>query len=339
MTFEPLVEHTRGPLAEIIHAGSVAVVDATGRVLQSAGDPHAVTFTRSTIKPFQALPFMQQGGAVHFGFAPEQIALLCASHNGEDMHVQKVDEMLKKVGQPFSSLQCGCHVPLRFSYGGLTPPPGATFDERYNNCSGKHAGFLAYCVQHGLPLEDHLAPAHALQKAIRTHVARAARLDEDQLVAGTDGCSAPNYAMPLSRLALSFARLASGRADNEFGESFEALSHAMGAHPEMVSGTGRNDLAFTQAGRGDWLTKIGADGVQVIASKSRRQGIAIKVISGHMPALYIAAVSALEQAGWLDDHQRELLAPWGNQKILSAKGRPVGDIRAMFKLGSGTRAA
>ena len=334
MTFEPLVEHTRGPLAEVIHAGSIAVVDVTGRVLQSAGDPHAVTFTRSTIKPFQALPFMQQGGAAHFDFAPEHIALLCSSHNGEDMHVQKVDEMLKKVGRPFSSLQCGCHLPLRFSYGGLAPQPGTTFDERHNNCSGKHTGFLAYCVQHGLPLEDHLAPAHPLQQAIRTHVARVARLDENQLVAGTDGCSAPNYAMPLSRLALSFARLASGNADAEFGASFEVLGDAMAAHPEMVSGTGRNDLAFSQAGRGDWLTKIGADGVQVIASKSRRQAIAIKVISGHMPALYTAAVSALNQAGWLDDQQRELLAPWGNQKILNARGRPVGDVRAIFKLKS-----
>ena len=106
----------------------------------------------------------------------------------------------------------------------------------------------------------------------------------------------------------------------------------------MVSGTGRNDLAFTQAGRGDWLTKIGADGVQVIASKSRRQGMAIKVISGHMPALYTAAIAALDQAGWLDDQQRELLAPWGNQKIISARGRPVGEIRAVFKLGSGAGA-
>ncbi len=332
MTFEPLVEHTRGPLTEIVHAGAVAVVDVTGNVLQSAGDPYAMTFTRSTIKPFQALPFMEGGGAAHFGFAPRHIALLCASHNGEDRHVQGVGEMLEKVGQPFSSLQCGCHAPLRFSYGGLTPPPGATFDERYNNCSGKHTGFLGYCVQHGLPPEDHLAPTHALQKVVRTHVARAARLDEEQLVAGTDGCSAPNYAMPLSRLALSFARLASGGVDSEFGESFEILGNAMSAHPEMVSGTGRNDLAFTQAGRGDWLTKIGADGVQVIASKSRRQGIAIKVISGHMPALYNAAVSALDQAGWLDDQQRALLAPWGDQQIINARGRSVGEIRATFKL-------
>ena len=335
MTFEPLVEHTRGTFAEIIHAGAIAVVDHHGKVLGSVGDADAVCFTRSTLKPFQALPFMQGGGPAYFGFEPEHIALLCASHNGEDMHVLKVDEMLTRVGRSRASLQCGCHVPLRFSYGGLTPPVGLEFDERHNNCSGKHAGFLAYCVQHGLPLDDHLLPTHPLQRAIRQSVAAVSRLGEGQLAAGVDGCSAPNYAMPLSRLAFCFARLAGGRQDAEFGEAFESLGNAMLAHPEMVSGTGRNDLAFTKAGRGDWLTKIGADGVQVIASKTRRQAIAIKVISGNMPALYTAAVTALEQAGWLDDEQRELLKPWGPQQILSAKGVQVGEIRTAFQLESG----
>ena len=332
MTFEPLVEHTRGPLAEIIHAGAIAVVDHHGKLLASVGDADAMCFTRSTLKPFQALPFMQGGGAAHFGFEPEHIALLCASHNGEDMHVLKVSEMLARIGHSHASLQCGCHIPLRFSYGGLTPPPGLRFDERHNNCSGKHAGFLGYCVQHGLPLANHLVPAHPLQKAIKQSVAAVTQLDETQLVGGIDGCSAPNYAMPLFRLAFSFARLASGGQDSEFGQEFEGLSDAMLAHPEMVSGTGRNDLAFTRAGRGDWLTKIGADGVQVIASKIRRQAIAIKVISGHMPALYAAAVATLEQLGWLDDEQRALLKPWAHQELLSAKGVQVGEIRTVYRL-------
>lgn len=335
MTFENLVEHARGPLAEIIHAGAIAVVDHHGKLLASVGDADAVCFTRSTLKPFQALPFIKGGGASHFDFEPEHIALLCASHNGEDMHVQKVDEMLARIGHSHASLQCGCHVPLRFSYGGLTPPANLQFDERHNNCSGKHAGFLGYCVQHGLAVDDHLSPSHPLQVSIRQSVVAVSRFDESLLVAGTDGCSAPNYAMPLSRLAFSFARLASGRQDSEYGEEFESLTNAMLAHPEMVSGTGRNDLAFTRAGRGDWLTKIGADGVQVIASKSRRQAIAIKVISGHMPALYAAAVAALEQAGWLDDEQRELLKPWGHQQLLSAKGVRVGEVRTVFQLESG----
>jgi L-asparaginase II len=334
MKFIPLVEHTRGPLAEIVHSGAIAVVNAQGQLQASAGDPLAMSFTRSTIKPFQALPFLQGGGIAQFGFTLKQTAMLCASHNGEDMHVAEVDNMLEKIEQPYTALQCGCHVPLRFSYGGLTAPAELQYDERHNNCSGKHTGFLAYCVQHGLPLDNHLAPEHPLQAAIRASVMHATGTDASQLVAGTDGCSAPNYAMPLSKLAYAFARLASGADDAELGEPFALLRHAMVQHPEMVSGTGRNDLAFTQVGRGDWITKIGADGVQVIASIERREAIAIKVISGHMPALYAAAVETMEQLGWLDAQQREQLKPWARQTLLNARAKPVGEIRPIFKLQS-----
>jgi L-asparaginase II len=332
MEFEALIEHTRGPLAEVLHSGAIAVVNAKGQLQASAGNPHAMSFTRSTLKPFQALPFLQGGGIEKFGFTPQQTALLCASHNGEDMHVAQVDDMLRKIGHSHRSLQCGCHVPLRFSYNGLMPPADLQYDERHNNCSGKHTGFVAFCVQHGLRLDSHLAPEHPLQVAIHQAVVRVARLDATQLIAGTDGCSAPNYAMPLSKLAFAFARLASGARDSEFGVHFATLSQAMGAHPEMVSGTGRNDLAFTRAGRGDWITKIGADGVQVIASVSRCEAIAIKVISGHMPALYATAVETMEQLGWLDAEQRELLKPWGHQPLRNARGTQVGEIRAAFKL-------
>ncbi len=332
MKFVPLVEHTRGTLAEIVHAGAVAVVNAQGKLLASAGDAHALCFTRSTLKPFQALPLLQGGGIKAFGFTPAQTALLCASHNGEDMHVTQVDDMLRKIGHTYRSLQCGCHVPLRFSYSGQTPPADLHYDERHNNCSGKHTGFLAFCVQHGLGIDNHLAPDHPLQAAIRQQVMRVTGATPSQLVSGIDGCSAPNYAMPLSKLAFAFARLASGERDTELGEHLSMLANAMVQHPEMVSGTGRNDLAFTQAGRGDWITKIGADGVQVIASISRQEAVAIKVISGHMPALYAAAVHTLQQLGWLDASQREQLQPWVYQLLTNARGTKVGEVRCCFKL-------
>ena len=332
MKFIPLIEHMRGSLPEIVHPGAIAVVNASGQLIRSAGDAEALSFTRSTLKPFQALPFVQGGGLKHFGFTQKQTALLCASHNGEDMHVAQVDDMLRKVGQPYKALQCGCHVPLRFSYGGLTAPEGLQFDERHNNCSGKHAGFLGYCVQHGHALANCLAPEHPLQRAIYKSVLQTTQVDPAQIIAGIDGCSAPNYAMPLAKLAFAFARLAGGSADAELGESFELLRDAMMKHPEMISGTGRNDLAFTQVGRGDWITKIGADGVQVIASVSRQEAIAIKVISGHMPALYAAAVVALDQLGWLNAQQREALKPWAPLPILNARGVQTGEMRAVFRL-------
>ena len=328
--FVPLIETFRGGTLECVHFGAVAVVDTQGRLVAGAGDPHWQAFTRSTLKALQALPFMQGGGGRLFGFSGEQLAMLCASHSGEPMHVKQVQGMLDKTGLTYKSLQCGCHMPY-FVEQGLGAPP-AEVDERHNNCSGKHTGFLAYCVQHGLPLGNYLAPGHPLQQAIRKEVARAVGLAPEELKIGIDGCSAPNYAMPLSALARGYARLASGGADGEFGESFAQLSEAMKAHPEFVSGTGRSDAAFMRAGRGDWVTKAGADGVQAFASKSRGQGFALKIADGSKVALHAATVAVLDQLGWLDARQREELRPWRAEAVANIRGTHVGDRKPAFTL-------
>jgi L-asparaginase II len=328
----PLVETFRGGTLECVHFGALAVTDADGRVLAQAGDPNWVTFTRSTLKPLQALPFVQGGGVQHFGLSSANLALLCASHSGEPMHVQQVEQILAKAGIGYQRLQCGCHVPMFAELGAYPPPAPGTYDERHHNCSGKHSGFLAWCVQHDVDLDGYLDPVHPLQQAIRATVAEAVGLQEHQLAMGIDGCSAPNYAMPLAHLAQGFARLASGTRDARFGESFAALADAMTAHPELVSGTGRNDLAFMQAGRGDWVTKVGADGVQVVASRSRGEALALKVADGSKLALFAATVAALDQLGWLDAAQREELRPWRCETIASVKGAPVGERRAVFRL-------
>jgi L-asparaginase II len=332
MDLTPLIELTRGGTLECLHFGAVAVVNTRGQVVAQAGNPHWLTFSRSTLKALQALPFLQADGPRQFGFSQAQVALLCASHNGEEQHVAVAQGMLDKAGLTYQALRCGCHVPGLFTLLDTAPPPGLVYDERHNNCSGKHAGFLAYCVQHGLPLDDYTEPAHPLQQAIRRDVARAVGMDAHDLRMGIDGCSAPNYALPLSRLAYGYARLASGSQDAEFGESFCALSDAMTAHPELVSGTGRNDLAFMQAGRGDWVSKVGADGVQVVGSKSRGEALAIKIIDANKPALFAASVEVLDQLGWLDDAQRAVLEPWRARSIRNARGLPVGERLPVFKL-------
>jgi L-asparaginase II len=328
----PLIETFRGGTRECVHFGSLALSDASGRVLAHAGDPHWVTFTRSTLKPLQALPFVQGGGVGHFGLTAANLALLCASHSGEPMHVEQVDQILAKAEVGYQRLQCGCHVPYFAELGAWPPPAPGSYDQRHHNCSGKHSGLLAYCVQNALDLESYLDPAHPLQQAIRAYVAEAVGLQEHQLAMGIDGCSAPNYAMPLAHLARGFARLASGARDPRFGESFVQLADAMTAHPDLVSGTGRNDLAFMQAGRGDWVSKAGADGVQVVASRSRGEALALKIADGNKVALFAATVAALDQLGWLDALQREQLRPWRSETIKSIQGAPVGERKAVFRL-------
>jgi L-asparaginase II len=171
-----------------------------------------------------------------------------------------------------------------------------------------------------------------LQQAVLRDVARAGGMAPEDMPMGIDGCSAPNYAMPLSRLAYGYARLATGVKDSEFGDSFALLGDAMTAHPDLVSGTGRNDATFMRAGRGDWISKIGADGVQVLASKNRGQALAVKISDGNKAALFAATIAALAQLGWMDADQAAELDVWRGADILNARGLRVGARSACFNL-------
>ena len=328
----PLVETTRGGTRDNLHFGAVAVCNARGQLLAQAGDPQWVAFSRSCIKALQALPFVGSGAPKQLGFTQRNLAMLCASHSGEPMHVAEVDDMLGKAGVSYKALQCGCQVPIFAQLAVGMAPPDTHWDERHHNCSGKHSGFLAHCAAHGLPVDNYLEPGHPLQRSIRDQLARAVGLAQDDLKFGVDGCSAPNYAMPLAALARGYARLATGAQDAEFGEAFAQLADAMRAHPELVSGTGRNDNAYMRAGRGDWVTKVGADGMQVVASASRGEAVAVKVIDGSPVALHAATVAALDQLGWLDDAQRAELAPWRAETVRNWRDTPVGERRAVFRL-------
>jgi len=187
-------------------------------------------------------------------------------------------------------------------------------------------------VQHGLDLDSYLEPDHPLQRAVRTAVAQATNWPEQELKMGIDGCSAPNYALPLAHLALGYARLATDGQGSDWAESFQLLRSAMSSHPELVSGTGRSDLAFMQAGAGDWVCKVGADGVQVVASRSRGEAFALKVSDGNKAALYAATVEVLDQLGWLDAAQRQTLAVWRGADIPNIRGAKVGSRRPVFQL-------
>ncbi|TFV90899.1 asparaginase [Oxalobacteraceae bacterium OM1] len=332
MPFAPLAETTRGGTTESIHYGAVAVVNTRGELLYQAGDPHFMTFTRSTIKPFQALPFMLGDGPARFGYTRRELALLCASHSGEAMHVETAQSMLNKAGCDEHHLRCGCHVPMYYPTTDQTPPADAAFNQLHNNCSGKHAGFVAYCVQHGHALDTYIDPAHPLQQAVSARVAQVAGVQESDMKMGIDGCSAPNFALPLARLAYTYARLAQGGRDPEFGSALGDLFDAMTSHPELVSGTKRSDLAFMQTAPGDWVAKIGAEAVQVIGIRSAGIGIALKVADGNTRALFPATVAVLRQIGVLNKTEGTPLASWEKPPQMNARGLQVGDVRATLAL-------
>jgi len=321
----PLVTVTRGGFPELVHVGSIAVVDRAGKLVAGVGDPQGVNFTRSSLKPFQAVPFLDDGGMDRYGFGSQELALMCASHSGEAVHVGVVRGMLERLDTDASALQCGRHAPYFYGATDQAPPANATWSTLHHNCSGKHCGFLACCRLHGEALGNYLDPDANVQQRFRKSLA--AQVGSDALVRGTDGCSAPNYALPLAQLARMFARLA---CDDT--AALAALRYAMTRHPDLVSGTGRTDLALMQAGRGDWVSKIGADGVQAIGIRSKGIGIAIRIADGNPRALHAATVEALQQLGLLDDAAGTPLARYARPALRNSRGLDVGRVEPVFAL-------
>ena len=327
----PITVAYRGGHPENIHHGSLAVVNVQGQLLASVGDVDSPLFTRSSLKPFQAMPLIAQA-AERFELSGADVALLCASHSGEPMHVERAAALLAKIGAGESSLACGSHVPFFFGVNGVTPEPGARFNRLHHNCSGKHTGMLLLAHALGAPQGGYLDTNHAVQREIARSVSHFSGVPVDQLVRGTDGCSAPNYALPLRALAHAFARLTLEEPDPVYGQAPLRVARAMSRHPELVSGQGRNDLALMRAGRGDWVSKVGADGVQALASFSRGIGIAAKCSDGQLAPLMVACVSALEQLGWLDDESRAAMASLIPPPLKNAADIEVGEMRAVLEL-------
>jgi L-asparaginase II len=207
MTVQPLFEVTRGNIVESVHYGSIAVVDSSGKLLSSYGDPQEVAFLRSSAKPFQVLPFVEGGGVEYFGFTPRELSISCASHEGSDLHVRTVKGIQEKIGVDEQALQCGVHMP-----GDVDAFKALIVNNRQptlnqNNCSGKHTAMLAYAKMRGLPLENYLEVNHPIQQEILAVFAEMSGLSPRDIQLGTDGCSAPNFAIPLYNAAFGMARL------------------------------------------------------------------------------------------------------------------------------------
>jgi len=348
----PLLEVTRGQVVESIHYGSIAVVDSNGRLIASYGDPQMVAFLRSSAKPFQVLPFVERGGVEYFGFTPRELALSCASHEGSDMHVQAVRQLQQKIGIEEGNLQCGTHLP-----GDVDELKSLIVNNRnpttnHNNCSGKHTAMLAHAKMRGLPLENYLALDQPVQQDILTTFATMCKIPVDQVQLGTDGCSAPNFAVPLSNAALGFAQMCDPHAlPEERASACRKITSAMTAYPEMVSGYGEFDEQLMRAGEGKIVCKRGAEGYQIVGLLpgtrgvgSSGVGIAIKVSDGDAsrmgselestnrvrPAVMI---EILRQLGVLSPEQEQTLAGFGPEKsITNHRGIVTGKSYPIFKL-------
>jgi L-asparaginase II len=330
-----LVKSTRGDLIETIHRGDIAVVDADGRLLWSAGDPGKVTYMRSAAKPIQATAAVESGALDRFGITPRELAVICASHNGEPFHVDAVLSILARIGLSEEALQCGTHPPGYVPAAVALYRSGASPSPVHNNCSGKHSGMLAAAVALGAPTETYLERDHPVQQRILHNVASYAGLSERAIVVAVDGCSAPVFGLPIFGMALMYARLASPqRLPPEQAAAARRIVAAMQGYPEMVGGTERFDTDLMAACRARLFAKGGAEGVHCVGVPALGLGVAVKIESGHGAAASVATMEVLRGLGVLDEAALARLAPYRIPDVRNVRGRVVGRMQPVFTYGA-----
>jgi L-asparaginase II len=327
-----MVKALRGNTIESVHQVAAAVVDSSGKLRYSAGDPNLVTFLRSSAKPFQALAVVESGAAEAFGLTQQEIAIIAGSHNGEKKHVKVVRSILKRVGLNKSHLQCGTHVPHYYTALGITPPK-KRFSFLQHNCSGKHAGMLLTCVYEGWNPKSYLNPSHPVQKLITKKISEQCEYPVRKIKIGIEGCGAPTHALPLKDMAIGFSKLKSFRArDERTSQSLQVVADSMWRHPDMISGRGRLDYDVAVASKRNILAKAGAEALHCAFVLDEGYGLAVKILDGSRRALAPAAIECYWQLGVLNKSQLRSLREWAYPSVLNHQGKKVGFLQPDFKL-------
>ena len=323
------VQVIRGQTVESAHRVHAVVVDGAGGVVHEAGDASFVTYLRSAAKPFQALALVTSGAADAFGLTDAELALACGSHSGEPRHVEVATRMLERGGLPASLLQCGTHAPRsklakEALGGGRTTPI-------HHNCSGKHAGMMLLQRHLGADPANYWKPDAPCQRLILEAVREVSGYADVQV--GTDGCSVPNFAMPMRHAAMLFARLAmpQGLAPAT-AKALERVRDAMVRHPELVGGGESFDTDLMHASEDRLVAKAGAEGCEGVGDLRTGMGLFLKVEDGAARAVAPATVEALRQLAWLEGRAFEVLGEWWMPPLKNWAQRDVGRLKPVLRL-------
>lgn len=313
-----VAEIVRSGFVEGHHYGSVVALASDGSVEWSVGAVDVPVLPRSSNKPIQALAMLELG----LDLPPDLVALACASHSGEQFHVDGVRRILASAGLDESALQTPPDYPLDDEAREAVIRAGGTRSPILMNCSGKHAAMLATCVLRGWDTATYLDPEHPLQVAIAETFARLT--GEPVTTVAVDGCGAPLLSTSLIGLARAFAALATATEGPE-----RRVAEAIRQHPDHVSGSTRDELRLHRAVPG-LIGKAGAESCYAVALPDGRAWT-LKTDDGAARVRPVLMAEALRRSGVLDEDGVDAGAVTATGRHdLFGGGRPVGEIRAAF---------
>ncbi|MFI7212589.1 asparaginase [Micromonospora maritima] len=310
----PLAEVVRSGFVEGVHRGSVVVLDGTGAPVAGAGDVTSPIFPRSSNKPMQAVGMLRAGLPLT---DPADVALVAASHAGEEFHLERVAALLRRADLTEEALHCPPELPVGEAAREAVLRAGGGPARVSMNCSGKHSGMLLTCLAAGWPLDGYWRPEHPLQQRLTATVEEFT--GERAAAVGVDGCGAPVLAVSLTGLARAFLRLVTA----EPGTVERTVADAMRAYPELVGGTQADDTRLMRGVPG-LLAKVGAEGV-IAAAVPGVGAVALKIDDGASRPRMPVLTSALRRLAV----DAPILAEYTEIPLLGG-GLPVGAVRPLW---------
>lgn len=325
-----LVYETRGEIPECIHKGDWVAVGPAGRIIASMGDIKKFTYFRSAAKPIQALEVILSGAYSNFSFTKPEIALMCASNYAEPKHLQVLNSILQKLKLESNSLKCGPSKPLFAKYFGKNPKVPEHASNIYSDCTGKHAGMLAVCLQKGYPLSSYLNQSHPLQKKIKNLISSVCKYPAEKIITGIDGCGVSVFALPIYNMALGYAKIACPEnLQPRFRQPAEIIYNAMIENPFMVSGTDGFCTDLMKHTNGRMIAKIGAAGIYCVGVKDKKMGIALKIENGNTKVIPPVIMQILTKLKLIDKTESENLGRWFELENYNDFGQSVGKLVAI----------
>lgn len=323
-----VVEVTRGGMVESRHRAAVAVVDADGKVVRAWGDVERPVYGRSAIKPLQALPLIESGAAERYNVSVPEIALACASHNGEPRHVSLVQAWLARIGCGVGDLECGGHMPYHDPSVEALIRAGEKPSAAFNNCSGKHTGFLCTSRHLGESIKGYINLEHPVQQRILGTLEQMCGLDLGKAARGIDGCGIPVIAIPLGNMAMAMARLVdTAKLPAARSAASKRIVEAMAAEPFLVAGTDRFCTQIMEVVGNKAVLKTGAEGVYTASLRELGLGIALKVDDGTSRGAEVAMGQLLRHLGVITDSEAARLADILTPPVRNRVGRETGRIK------------
>ena len=320
-----LLEQTRNNLVELQFYGWIVFCDSRKNIKTFGGTNSYPFFHRSCAKPFQASIIKDFNTKEYYSLTDKEIAVCCASHTGEPVHLEILKGILDKIGLSEKDLLCPVIEPLNKQeqrhYEGKYSP-------LHNNCSGKHTLMLAVCRQMGWDIKTYIDINHPLQKEIYKQIKLLCETDSaKELPLSLDGCRAPVWATSLEELSKGFYNLFCT-------DDYPDIKQAFLNNPYLIGGSERPDTQIMQMGQ-NLIAKAGAGGLLCVANTDTNEVLVFKIIDANMKARSIIAIDIMQQLGWINTNSiaKKLLENSLNKIVTTETGENVGEYVLNAKAG------